>query len=119
MTIRIAPAPALAVRWSLLATVAVPLAAMSVPAAWAQAPTPALGPVFAYSAWTKVCTAPPSSNSQPDPKPMCVTGRDARSEQGGLVVAVALVETEGERAKRLRITLPFGLMVSHGTRLIV
>jgi len=119
MAIRIVPAPALAVRWSLLATVAVSLAMMSVPAARAQAPTPAQGPVFAYSAWTKVCPAPPSSNGQPDPTLMCVTSKDGRTEQGGVVVAVALVETKGEQAKRLRITLPFGLMVSHGSRLVV
>jgi invasion protein IalB len=117
MMIRIVPA--LAVRWSLLATVAAPLAVMSVPAARAQAPTPAPGPISAYTAWTKVCTAPPRSNGQPNPKPMCVTGKDARTEQGGVMVAVALVEPEGEQAKRLHITLPLGLMVSQGTRLIV
>jgi invasion protein IalB len=86
----------------------------------AAAPPPAQMPNFVYSPWTKFC-GPPPSNGQPQPnqKLMCFTGKDARTEQGVPIIAAALVEMEGEQQKTFRITLPFGLSVSTGTRLIV
>jgi invasion protein IalB len=86
----------------------------------AAGPPPAQMPNFVYSPWTKFC-GPPPSNGQPqaNPKVMCFTGKDARTEQGVPVIAAALVEMEGEPQKTFRITLPFGLSVSTGTRLIV
>jgi invasion protein IalB len=50
---------------------------------------------------------------------MCFTGKDARTDQGVPIVAAQLVEMEGETTKVLRITLPFGLAVQQGIRLIV
>jgi invasion protein IalB len=86
----------------------------------AAAPPPAQMPNFVYSAWTRFCGPPPGNGpAQPDQKLICFTGRDARTEQDLPIVAVALVETEGEPQKTLRITLPFGLAVAQGTRLIV
>ncbi len=87
----------------------------------AAALPPAQMPNFVYSPWTKFCGPPPSPNGQqqPNPKLMCFTGKDARTEQGVPVVAAALVELEGEQQKTFRITLPFGLSVQPGTRLIV
>ena len=84
------------------------------------APPPAQMPNFVYSPWTKFC-GPPPNNGQPQPsqKLMCFTGKDARTEQGVPVVAAALVELEGEQQKTFRITLPFGLSVQPGTRLVV
>ena len=76
-------------------------------------------PNFVYSAWTKICAAPPGANGQANTKLMCFTGKDARTEQGVPIIAAALVEMEGEQQKTFRITLPFGLSVSPGTRLIV
>jgi invasion protein IalB len=86
----------------------------------AAAPPPAQMPNFVYSPWTKFC-GPPPSNGQPPPnqKLMCFTGKDARTEQGVPIIAAALVEMDGEPQKTFRITLPFGLSVSQGTRLIV
>ena len=86
----------------------------------AAGPPPAQMPNFVYSPWTKFC-GPPPNNGQPQPgqKLMCFTGKDARTEQGVPVIAAALVEMEGEQQKTFRITLPFGLSVSTGTRLIV
>jgi invasion protein IalB len=82
---------------------------------------PAQMPNFVYSPWTKFCGPPPANGQpqQPNPKLMCFTGKDARTEQGVPVIAAALVEMEGEPQKTFRITLPFGLSVSTGTRLIV
>jgi invasion protein IalB len=85
----------------------------------AAGPPPAQMPNFVYSPWTKFCGPPPSNGQQPNPKLMCFTGKDARTEQGVPVIAAALVEMEGEPQKTFRITLPFGLSVSTGTRLIV
>ena len=86
----------------------------------AAGPPPAQMPNFVYSPWTKFC-GPPPTNGQPQPnqKLMCFTGKDARTEQGVPIIAAALVEMEGEPQKTFRITLPFGLSVSTGTRLIV
>jgi len=86
----------------------------------AAGPPPAQMPNFVYSPWTKFC-GPPPTNGQPQPnqKLMCFTGKDARTEQGVPIIAAALVEMEGEAQKTFRITLPFGLSVSTGTRLIV
>jgi invasion protein IalB len=82
---------------------------------------PAQMPNFVYSPWTKFCGPPPNNGQQPQAgqKLMCFTGKDARTEQGVPVIAAALVEMEGEPQKTFRITLPFGLSVSTGTRLIV
>jgi invasion protein IalB len=87
----------------------------------AAGPPPAQMPNFVYSPWTKFC-GPPPNNGQPAPpnqKLMCFTGKDARTEQGVPIIAAALVEMDGEPQKTFRITLPFGLSVSQGTRLIV
>jgi len=77
-------------------------------------------PNFVYSPWTKFCGPPPNNGQQQaNQKLMCFTGKDARTEQGVPVVAAALVELEGEPQKTFRITLPFGLSVQPGTRLVV
>lgn len=91
------------------------------PAQAQQAPAQAAAqmPNFVYSPWTKFCGPPPNAQSQPGAKLVCFTGKDARTEQGVPVIAAALIEVEGEAAKTFRITLPFGLSVSTGTRLIV
>jgi invasion protein IalB len=92
----------------------------SAPQQQQAAPPPAQMPNFVYSAWTKFCGPPPSNGpAQPNQKLICFTGRDARTEQGAPIAAVALVEMEGDPQKTLRITLPFGLAVAQGTRLIV
>jgi invasion protein IalB len=98
-----------------------PPAAQAQPAAPAAQPQAVQMPNFVYSPWTKFCGPPPGANGQQQPaqKLMCFTGKDARTEQGVPVIAAALVEMEGEQAKMFRITLPFGLSVSTGTRLIV
>jgi len=77
-------------------------------------------PNFVYSPWTKFCGPPPGQqNGQQGGKLVCFTAKDARTEQGLPVIAAALIEMEGEAQKVFRITLPFGLSVSTGTRLIV
>jgi invasion protein IalB len=88
-----------------------------------QAPPPGQGqqaqggdqpPQLIYSPWTKFC-----AKGQDNAKQVCFTGKDARIESGMPVVAAVVIEPEGEPKKLLRITLPLGMLLVHGTRVIV
>jgi invasion protein IalB len=68
-----------------------------------------------YSPWTKFCLKGEEANA----KPVCFTGKDARVESGAPVVAAVLIEPEGEPKKLLRVTLPLGMQITHGTRVII
>jgi invasion protein IalB len=70
-----------------------------------------------YSPWTKFCLK--SNNNDPNAKQVCFTGKDARIESGMPVVAAVLIEPEGEPKKILRVTLPLGMQLVHGTRVII
>jgi invasion protein IalB len=45
--------------------------------------------------------------------------KDGREESGRLVVAVAIFEKDGDQHKLLRLTMPYGVVLQPGTRLIV
>lgn len=68
-----------------------------------------------YSPWTKFCL----KSKDPNPKQVCFTGKDARIESGMPVVAAVLIEPEGDPKKILRVTLPLGMQLVHGTRVII
>ena len=61
----------------------------------------------------------PEGTQDPNAKQVCFTGKDARIESGMPVVAAVLIEPEGEPKKILRVTLPLGMQLVHGTRVIV
>ncbi len=67
-----------------------------------------------YSPWLKVCGKGPETNN----KQVCVLSKDGRLENGMPVAVVQLFEPEGE-AKVLRITVPLGMQLQHGTRMII
>ena len=103
-------------------------AAQAAPAAPAPAPGPAAGgqPAGAppadqqqvqliYAPWTKFCL----KGQDPSAKQICFTGKDGRIESGQPVVAAVIIEPEGEPKKILRVTLPLGMQLVHGTRVIV
>ena len=69
-------------------------------------------PQLIYSPWTKFCLKGQEANA----KQVCFTGKDGRIESGMPVVAAVLIEPEGEPKKILRITLPLGMQLVHGTR---
>jgi invasion protein IalB len=104
-----------------------PAAAQPAPAAQAPAPAPApegqqaqggdQQPQLIYSPWTKFCLK--GQNNDPNAKQVCFTGKDARIESGMPVVAAVLIEPEGEPKKILRVTLPLGMQLVHGTRVII
>jgi invasion protein IalB len=80
----------------------------------AQAPA-ADQPQLMYSPWMKVCGKGPEAGA----KQVCVIAKDGRIESGMPVVAVALIEPEGEPRKILRVTVPPGMHLQHGTRIII
>jgi invasion protein IalB len=80
------------------------------PAAEAQMPQ------LIFSPWTKFCLKGQEANAQQ----VCFTGKDGRVESGMPVIAAVLIEPEGPDAKKvLRVTLPLGMMLTQGTRVIV
>jgi len=110
---------------------AAPKAAPKAPAAPApsaqQAPAPAAGAPAAggqpadqqvqliYAPWTKFCLKGQDAGA----KQVCFTGKDGRIESGQPVIAAVIIEPEGEPKKILRVTLPLGMQLVHGTRVIV
>jgi invasion protein IalB len=70
-------------------------------------------PQLTYSPWTKVC------QKGPNDKRLCFIGKDGRIESGQPVVAAVVIEPEGEPRKTLRVTLPLGMSLQSGTRVIV
>jgi invasion protein IalB len=99
------------------------------PGATAQAPPPAGGAAppaaggqadqqqvqLIYAPWTKFCLKGQDAAA----KQVCFTGKDGRIESGQPVVAAVIIEPEGEPKKILRVTLPLGMQLVHGTRVIV
>src|SRR5580700_8252332 len=86
------------------------------PAATQQQPAPeAQQPQLIYSPWTKFCLKGQEANAQQ----VCFTGKDGRIESGMPVIAAVLIEPEGDSKKVLRVTLPLGMQLPQGTRVIV
>jgi invasion protein IalB len=122
-----APAPAAAPK----AKKPAPKPAPAAPAPAAQAAPPAAAPAGAppaaggqppeqqvqliYAPWTKFCLKGQDANA----KQVCFTGKDGRIESGQPVIAAVIIEPEGETKKILRVTLPLGMQLVHGTRVIV
>jgi invasion protein IalB len=90
------------------------------PPAAAPAPAPAQKPAgdeppLVYSAWTKVC----GKENQAGAKEVCLTVREARLDSGQFVASVAFIEPAGEPKKLMRITVPLGMQLAVGTRVLV
>jgi invasion protein IalB len=123
-----APAPTAAPKAR--APKAAPKAAPAAPAPTAQQAAPPPPPAGAppaggqapdqqvqliYAPWTKFCLKGQDANA----KQVCFTGKDGRIESGQPVIAAVIIEPEGEPKKILRVTLPLGMQLVHGTRVIV
>jgi len=90
------------------------------PPAAAQPPQGQQPVQLVYSPWTKFCLkGQPGQPPDPNAKQVCFTGKDARVESGQPVAAAVLIEPEGQERKIMRITLPLGMQLVHGTRLII
>jgi invasion protein IalB len=97
-----------------------PAPSAQAPAAPAGAPANGAQPAdqqvqLIYAPWTKFCLKGQDANA----KQVCFTGKDGRIESGQPVIAAVIIEPEGEPKKILRVTLPLGMQLTHGTRVIV
>src|SRR5512135_2345863 len=90
-------------------------AAPGAPPAQAQQPPADQQIQLIYAPWTKFCLKGQDANA----KQVCFTGKDGRIESGQPVVAAVIIEPEGEPKKILRVTLPLGMQLVHGTRVMV
>ena len=71
-------------------------------------------PQLMYSPWMKVCGKGKDTND----KEVCVVTKDGRLENGMPVAIVQLFEPQGQ-PKMLRVTVPLGMQLQHGTRVII
>jgi len=120
-----APAPAATPKAKAAAPKAAPKAPAGAPAPTAQAPAAGAPAAAAppqdqqvqliYAPWTKFCLKGQDTGA----KQVCFTGKDGRIESGQPVIAAVIIEPEGEPKKILRVTLPLGMQLVHGTRIIV
>lgn len=87
------------------------------PADQQQAGAPAADqPPIVYSPWTKFCG---KDNNNPAAKEVCLTVKEARLETGQFLAGAALIEQTGEEKKLFRITLPLGMQLPQGTRMLL
>jgi len=84
------------------------------PADQAAAP-PADQPPIVYSPWTKFC----GKDNNPTAKEVCLTVKEARLETGQFLAGAALIEQAGEEKKLFRVTLPLGMQLPQGTRMLL
>ncbi len=71
-------------------------------------------PNLIYSNWKKVC-----QNEVPQgQKKYCATGKEVSSETRMPIAGVVIIEPEGAAEKILRLTLPLGVVLTQGTRLV-
>jgi invasion protein IalB len=96
-----------------LATVVVLAASATI--VQAQSPSPQ-DAIVAYTSWTKFCG---KEQTQAGRKEVCVTVKEARGLSGQVLAGAALYETEGETTRLLRITLPNGVQLPQGARVVI
>ncbi|MBN8982195.1 MAG: invasion associated locus B family protein [Rhizobiales bacterium] len=115
-----APAPAPATK-APKAPAAPKAGAAPAPAAGGQQAAPAAGDQqqqqvqLIYQPWAKYCMKGQDANA----KEVCFIGKDGRIESGQTVVAAVIIEPKGEPKKILRVTLPLGMALVQGTRVVV
>jgi invasion protein IalB len=80
------------------------------PAAPAQAAAPAAPPQFVSTPWVKLCETQPNK--------ICVTRSLLRTEAGQPLALAEFAEPDGQ-PKILRVTLPLGMLLDYGTRLLI
>jgi invasion protein IalB len=85
------------------------------PAGEQAAAPPADQPPIVYSPWTKFC----GKDNNPTAKEVCLTVKEARLETGQFLAGAALIEQAGEEKKLFRVTLPLGMQLPQGTRMLL
>jgi invasion protein IalB len=82
----------------------------------AAAPPPEQQMPVVYTPWTKFC-GKDQNNAQA--QEVCLTVKEARLETGQFLAGAALIEQAGQEKKLFRITLPLGMQLPQGTRMIL
>jgi invasion protein IalB len=95
-----------------------PAQPQAAPAPAPQVPATAETPPLIYSPWTKVC-GKEGQPGAPAQKEVCFTIKEARLDTGQFVASAGVIELDGEQKKILRVTLPLGLQLRNGTRMVV
>lgn len=72
------------------------------------------GQQLVYSPWTKFCLKGDGQAGQ-----VCFTGKDGRFGTGPVVIGAVLIEPQTDAKKSLRVTVPLGMEMPQGTRVIV
>jgi invasion protein IalB len=72
-------------------------------------------PPVAYSPWTKFC----GKDNNPTAKEVCLTVKEARLETGQFLAGAALIEPVGEGKRLFRVTLPLGMQLMPGVRMLI
>jgi invasion protein IalB len=76
-------------------------------------------PVIA-SPWTRYCVKNPAAQSaEGGTKEVCFTASDGHLKSGQKVVIALLIEREGSDTKLLRVTLPLGVALVPGARIVI
>ena len=78
-------------------------------------PAAAEPPNAVFTTWVKLCNKGPDPNS----KRVCVIVKDGRIESGQLIAGVAVIEMDGEPRKLVRVAVPYGANLAHGTRMTI
>ena len=71
-------------------------------------------PPVVFTPW-KFC----GKDNNPQAEEVCLTVREARLETGQSLAGAALIEQRGEEKKLLRFTLPFGMRLPQGARILL
>jgi invasion protein IalB len=72
-------------------------------------------PPVVFTPWTKFC----GKDNKPQAKEVCLTVKEARLETGQFLAGAALIEQRGEEKKLLRVTLPLGMQLPQGARILL
>jgi invasion protein IalB len=72
---------------------------------------------FIFSPWTKICgkDGPEGTNA----RDVCAVLTEARVPSGQIAVSASLVEPRDGSQKTLRVTLPLGVRLPYGTRILI
>jgi invasion protein IalB len=96
------------------------------PQAFAQQPAPAEAAQNSqqlqviFSPWTRYCaTGPTGQSSEIRAKEVCFTAADGHLASGQKLVIALLIEPEGSDTKLFRVTLPLGVALIPGARIVI
>jgi invasion protein IalB len=70
---------------------------------------------LSYTPWTKSCHKGEDATAEQ----ICFTGKDGRAESGVTEIGAVIIEPADEPKKILRVTVPLGMQLAHGTRVII